>query len=244
YSAYQQAVERSLVNEEFTAGRTQGVALDYRGDRFHIIGGWTDGHPASGGFNMPAIMPDTDFSLTLRAEGLFSGQWSQFDDMASWKEDETGFMVGGAVHYQEGESGSIADELEVLQWTIDASAEFGGASLLAYIVGRHLSGPIDADQFGIVIQGGYFLTDDWEAFLRWELGDDDTAGDDLNVVTIGATRFFSGHQLKWTTDIGIAIDDVRTTWGDGSLGGGGGIAGWRTGDSGQVVLRSQFQLLF
>ena len=78
-------------------------------------------------------------------------------------------MLGAAVHYQDGEYGTADDELEVLQWTIDVSAEFGGANIFAYVVGRHLdSTTIGLDQNAFVVQGGYFLADDWEIFSRYE----------------------------------------------------------------------------
>jgi hypothetical protein len=247
-SSRQLAVERSLVNEEFTAGRTQGFAVDYRGDWLHWIAGYTDGHPATGGFNAPALDRDTEYSFTARVEALAAGEWSQFTDLTSWNGESYGCMVGGALHYQDGEYGTADDETEVLQWTVDMSVEFGGANLLAYVVGRHInSTALDVDQFGIVVQGGYFVTDDWEVFGRYEWGDDDLTGDDLSALTIGATRYFSQHQLKWTTDIGFGINEVTSTWGDGLLGTGGDIAGWRTdgpGEDAQFVLRSQLQLLF
>jgi hypothetical protein len=248
YSAYQQAVERSLVNEEFTAGRTQGVALDYRGDAFHVIAGYTDGHPATGGFNSPALSRDTEYALTARAEYLFSGAWSQFDDFASWRGEDTAIMVGGAIHYQDGEWGDNNEEIEVVQWTVDGSFEFGGWNLFSYFVGRHLdSRALNLDQYGLVVQGGFFLNDDWELFGRWEWSDDDFSSDDLSILTFGFNRYYKEHQLKWTTDVGFGTDRVTGTYGGGFLGGGGDIAGWRTdapGDDGQLVLRTQFQLLF
>jgi len=247
YSAYQQAVERTLVNEEFTAGRTQGVAIDYRNDMFHVVGGFTDGHPATGGFNMPALAADTEYSLTARAEALLNGTWDQFNDLPSFKGDSFGFLVGGALHYQEGEFGTAADELEVFQWTVDGSLEFGGANIFGYFVGRHLeSTTVDLDQFGAVLQGGVFVTEDWEVFGRYEWGDLDI-GEDLNLVTIGATKYFSGHQLKWTTDVGYGLDEVSSMWGGGFIGGGADPTGWRTDaadEDGQIVIRSQLQLLF
>ncbi len=248
YGDKQLAVERSLVNEEFTAGRVQGVALDYRNDQFHFIGGYTDGHPASGGFNRPALASDTEYALTARGEILFSGHWSQFDDLTSWKGEDFGFMLGGAVHYESGEYGTAADEAEVLEWTLDASLEFGGANVLGYFVGRHLkTSVLDLDQYGFVIQGGFFVNDDWELFARYEWGDDDVTSDDLGIITFGANRYFSGHQLKWTMDVGYAFDAVSATFGDGLLGEGGSITGWRTDaaeNDGQLVIRTQLQLLF
>ncbi|HRP62015.1 MAG TPA: porin [Phycisphaerales bacterium] len=245
---HQQAVSRSLVHQEFTAGRTQGVALDYRGERFHFTGGFTDGHPATGGFNAPALMRDTEFSLTARLQGLLAGNWNQFADFASWRGDEFGALLGGAVHYQKGEYGTIHNELEVLQWTVDLSLQFGGFNIFAYVVGRHLDAPgMSLDQFGAVVQGGLFITDDWEVFARYEWGDDDMTSPNLSVITVGANRFFARHRIKWSTDVGFGLKRVASTWGDGFIGSGGDLVGWRTdapSKKGQVVVRTQLQLLF
>lgn len=246
-SSFQQAVERTLVNEEFTAGRTQGVGVDYRGDAFHLTVGFTDGHPATGGFNMPALAYDTEYSFTARGELLLGGAWAQFDDLPSWRGEESALLLGGAAHYQVGEYGTIADELDVFQWTVDASAEFGGCNVLGALVGRHLSGAAEADQYGAIVQGGFFLSDHWELFGRYEWGDLDFDDAELSIVTIGATRYFAKHQLKWTTDVGFGLSEVSSMWGGGFVGGGADPTGWRTDapdEDGQVVIRSQVQLLF
>lgn len=246
----QLAVERSLLEAEFGAGRTQGVALWYRDDRLDFWAGYTDGHPATGGFNAPALAPDTDFSLTARASVLLAGtSWDQFNDLTSFKNDDFGFMLGGAIHYQDGEFGTAGAEVEVVQWTIDASVEFGGANVFTYVVGRHIdfNGGPQLDQFGVLVQGGVFLTDAWEVFARYEWGDDDLTSDDLSIITVGATNYLSGHRVKWTTDVGFALDSISNTWGDGFLGVGGEGTGYRTDvgrEEDQVVLRSQLQLLF
>ena len=49
----------------------------------------------------------------------------------------------------------------------------------------------------------------------------------------------------WLTE--RRADEVTTTWGDGFIGDGGDITGWRTdsaGSDGQVVIRSQLQFVF
>ncbi len=244
----QQAVERSLVHQEFGAGRTQGVAVDYRNDFFHFTGGFTDGHPATGGFNTPALAPSTDYSLTGRVELLLAGTWDQFAQFASPPGDPFGFLVGGALHYQRGEYGTTMTELEVLQWTLDGSLAFGGANIFAYVVGRHIDGPgVNLDQYGAVIQGGYFINEKWEIVARYEWGDDDMAGADLSIVTAGFNHYIAGQRLKLSGDVGFALNEVNASWGDGFIGSGGDIAGWRTdrpGDDGQIVVRGQLQLLF
>ena len=52
------------------------------------------------------------------------------------------------------------------------------------------------------------------------------------------TRYFAGHHAKWTTDIGIGLEEVAFA---------PAITGLRTdvvGEDSQVVIRSQIQLLF
>ena len=180
---------------------------------------------------------------------LLAGVWTQFKDLTSFPDEEFAAMLGAAVHYEDGEYGTSDDELEVLQWTIDLSCEYGGANLFAYIVGRHLdSETIGRDQYGLVVQGGYFLDDDWEVFSRYEWADDDgMTSEDLSLITLGVNRYYHKHMIKWSTDIGIGLNEVTTTWGDGFIGTGGDIAAWRTdsvGSDGQVVVRSQIQFVF
>jgi hypothetical protein len=105
-SMYQLAVERSMVEQEFGARRTQGVALAYGGDTVRATFAYTDGHPASGGYNSPWSTYDTEWSFTARGELLLSGSWDQFTDFTSAPGSEQGIMLGGAVHYQVAEFGT------------------------------------------------------------------------------------------------------------------------------------------
>ena len=95
--------------------------------------------------------------------------------------------------------------------------------------------------FGIVAQGGVYITPKLEAFARWEYGryerDVDIFGD-LQILTAGLNYYIDGHDLKWTNDIGVGINPVDANWLQD-------IAGYRWDlDKGQIVFRSQFQLLF
>jgi len=236
-SSKQLTVDRSLVNEEFNQDRLQGVEIAYQSDQFAFKGAFSDGFNSD---NTAALNEDTEFALTGRAEFLGSGNWKQFSDFTSWRDDEFGFLLGVAGHYEVDEYGTATANEETFTWTADASLEFGGANLFAAVVGRHRD-LADTDQYGVVVQGGYFLTDDLEAFGRYEHGDFDTTGvDDLSVITAGVNKYWNKHNLKWTTDIGYALDPVHDEW-DSS-----GVA-WlenADGNDGQFVVRSQVQLLF
>lgn len=248
-SALQQAVERSLVNEEFSAGRTQGVLLDYRTDRLHGSVAASNGLAEQCGETARALAYDSEFALTGRGEILLGGRWDQFADMPSSPGASRGVMLGAALHYERGEFGTAAGELDLFQWTVDASIELGGANVFAYVANRQLDGTVEADQFGTVVQAGIFLCEEWELFGRYEWGELDFGGDDLSILTAGATRYFANHRLKWTMDIGFGLNEVPVQW----IGGGfrgrftPGMTGWRIDDrghDGQVVVRTQLQLSF
>ena len=76
---------------------------------------------------------------------------------------------------------------------------------------------------------------------RYEWSDLDVPGvDDISIITVGVNRYFAGHNAKWTTDIGFAIDSLDS----GVV---APITGYRTdatGDDGQLVIRTQLQILF
>ncbi|MCH8212294.1 MAG: hypothetical protein IIB99_13105 [Planctomycetes bacterium] len=250
------AVERSLVNEEFNQGRSQGVELAYSSDQFKAAMMLNEGFDRD---NTSALTEDTEFAITARAEALLAGSWGQFKDFTSWADETTAVMIGAAVHYERDEFGTgdglfvdadgdglddtaNDDELETLAFTADLSLEFGSANAFAAVVYRDLdSDSVDAEQLGVVVQGGVFLTNEWEIFARYEWGDLDRAGvDDLSVITFGVNRFWDKHALKWSMDVGIGLNEIAEPW---SASG----AGWRTdgvGQDGQIVVRSQMQLLF
>lgn len=238
-SSKQTAVERSLINAEDNQDRSVGVEVAYQDDRFNLKAMYHNGFRAK---NASAFTEDTEFAFAARGEVLLAGSWKQFSDFASWAGEDFGLLVGGALNYQRDEFGTATGPEETaFSWTVDASAEFGGANFFGAIVGRHLD-VADADQIGFVVQGGVFvIPDEWELFGRYEWGDLDTVGiEDLSVLTVGVNRYWSKHALKWTTDVGIAFDEIHTEWESSG-------AGWRDdspGEEGQIVVRSQLQLLF
>ncbi len=244
-SQYQLLVERSNVNYFYTASRVDGVALDYLGDQFHVMAMLSDGMRTGGSV---WSTQDTDFALTARVEWLAMGNWDQFHDFTSPNGSERGVMVGGALHYQTSEDVGTpgAPDTDVLVLTGDVSVEYDGWNAFAALVYTSVDFPtptLDVDQTAIVVQGGYYLSDNWELFGRYEWSDFDLVTvpvtQDLSIFTIGATRYFSGHNAKWTTDIGIGFDEVSVAPAN--------ITGFRVddvGEDGQVVIRSQVQIMF
>jgi len=120
-------------------------------------------------------------------------------------------------------------------------------------------GQNSANSYGVVIQGGYFITDAVELFARWEWmstqDNNNVASDNVtfntpvnsfvnNIGTVGANWYLSKN-VKWTTDFGVSWNPV--TFQTGLFGQNIAGADYRTEGSaggGQIVFRRQLQLLF
>jgi hypothetical protein len=160
-------------------------------------------------------------------------------------------LIGVAFHYQADERGTgdgsgttfNDDEADVFAVTADVGLEFDGANVFASFVYRTIDFAVSdtMDQFGFTVQGGFFFNDDWEGFARYEYADPDSDTiEDLNVITLGVNRYWHKHNLKWTTDIGFGLDEISSAFASSGV-------GWQADapdQDGQIVLRSQFQLLF
>jgi hypothetical protein len=130
-SKYQLAVERSLVNEIFTAGRIQGVWVSIEMDDNNKLAiAITDGANSGEAGNSKDFHEDnSDFALTVRVDTRLAGQWSQMKDFAAWSGEETAVFVGGAIHWEIAETGDKQSVLpgepidELVTWTVDGSIE-------------------------------------------------------------------------------------------------------------------------
>lgn len=256
-SSRQLLVERSLINEMMSLGRSQGIELAFAGDwlRWNLAfsDGMSDNLVGLGllantqGANSPWNIETAEYAVTTRAEWLVAGEFRQFDEFTSRPGDPFGVLVGAAGHIQQREFGLAGNDNSVLGLTADVSVAFGGANLFAsasYIY-------VDNEQFGLfdifgaVVQGGVYVAPKTEVFARGEFGYIDSRNsiidpDNLWLATIGVNQYFDGHDLKFTADFGIGIDDVSQFWVTD-------ITGWRadgTNTAPQWVIRTQFQLLF
>lgn len=262
-SAYQLAVERSLLNESINLGRTQGIEFAFAGESLRWVGVFGDGGTDNlGGFNVvepggdpqnsSALTADVDYAATTRLEYKLAGTWGQFEDFTSPPDEPFGMLLGGAVHVQKSEHGAATFARQEDHWyavTADLSIEGGGWN--AFVSGTYhwVDTPgFDLDVYGIVGQVGHYITPSVEVFGRYEWGRFDVTLDttqftNLGVATIGMNYYFdtrNRHAAKLTIDFGYNTNEIDAAW-DSDL------AGWRTdGPSGdpQMVLRTQFQLLF
>jgi len=242
---YQLAVNRSLINTRLSAGRTQGVALAYRSEMFRGVLSFNDGAQDTGGWNSAWNQQTTQYAFTGRADLKVAGDWKQYDQLTSFRDSEFGLFFGAGAHYQAGDSSGGNPQLDLFQWSVDGTAYFSGFNLFGSFTGRHLTDAIDADIYGLVLQGGFFLTENLERFGRYEWGDDDDLGpDDLNVATVGANWYVKKQSVKVTADFGYAFDGISPFWVQEDS---GMFTGWRAdspGSDGQWVIRTQLQLFF
>ncbi len=251
-SGRQQTVERSYFNHVFNANRSQGVQLRYGADRWAAMAMVHDG---TGAKNSAFASDRTDFAVAARGEVLLAGEWGQFKDFASWPDEEFGLLLGAAVDYEVGETGFATDTADLLKYTVDLGAEFGGWNLFAAFVGQHVQDNgsasfAEVDQIGLLVQGGVFIVPDkLDVFARYEYLNLDgvlynaaisvmtpVVDDEINLVTLGANYYFKKHTIKLTTDLIWVLDPLPDSdTGAGLL---------RSSEDDQLVFRTQLQLMF
>lgn len=244
------AADRSVYHSAFSTLRTQGVELSWQGETFRIAGMVNDGSRALN--TAYTSTGEADFGLTGRAEWMWAGNnWKRFDDFTSWKGEE-GYagMAGVAVHYQSGgETGGPTPDMDMVQVTGDTQIEGNGWNIHASAAYRNLEavGSPDLDAWGVLIQGGFFVSDQWELFARYDgvFADNGGAGDDgFNTVTIGTNYFVSprSHAAKFVFDATYFIDDV--TGSSAMISPSGSLGLLADGEGDQLSLRAHFQVLF
>jgi len=270
-AAHQLAVDRSLVNELFSAGRVQGVWANWHAnDMIHVALAITDGARSgerkTGDDSKDFYADDSDFAITSRVDIRLAGNWEQADDFTAWSGEPMAAFIGGAVHYEVRETGdsltsasvsSSGHQTDTFTWTVDGSVECSGANLYVAVVGasydHETSGVREPDPLGIVVQGGYqIIPDKLELFGRWEYIDLDSGisgvDDQVNILTFGGNWYLNRHQSKVTVDVVYALDSLwllGEDYVDSSTLAGVGLLQDRDDDEdGQVALRSQFTLTF
>ncbi len=244
-----QTVERSQINSKFGAGAAQGVLVTYDVDRFRLGASMFNGLQTN---SQPWSDEDTEWAFAARAEYLALGSRESIEDDVAFKDLPEALLFGAAVAWQMDEFGTGSNlpdpdfnnaETENLSLTADATLKMHGFSIAGAFFYRLLDTDalgLSLDQYGVVVRSGIFLTDSIELYGMYEWGDLDTSADNLNIATIGISKYWSRHALKWQSDVGYAFESVDSSWAVNS-------AGWRpdsADEDGQIVIRSQLQILF
>jgi len=82
-----------------------------------------------------------------------------------------------------------------------------------------------------------YTMDKWEPFVQYERGSLDGSTEDLSVATFGVNYYFNKN-VKWTTDLGYALNSIDAGWRLGDT-------GWNTTtEDGEYLLRTQLQIQF
>jgi hypothetical protein len=260
-SKYTQAVDRSLTSAFFGAGRSQGIRYENSNNHnLHYTLMLTDGaNQINTSFadtqNLAFMVGDSDIALTGRIEMLVDGNWDVFDDMTGSVGQDRALLVGFAAHHQ---SADKAQDGDLTSITVDVSVEGDGWNVFGALMVQTVdtSTLTESDDIGLVVQGGYYFSDDTEGFVRYDLLAIDgnrtptaTGGnDELSTITVGVNRYIRGHALKLTIDVNLALDEGISHM-DNGIGGNliysaRGLGYLGDDDESELYVRTRLQLLF
>ena len=252
-SSRQLTVERSMLNNAFTYGWTQGVEFGWKNDDIKFVAQYTDGPNQA---NTAALGASTN-AFVFRSEfRVGEAGWKDFDYLTSSMGANKGFLIGVAYENYDTEGEAFeygnANGTKSSGWTVDVSWRGDGWNLFGYIVdttGKDNAG-VKQNSSGWLVQGGLLLNDNTELFAQLQNGEVSGEAMDMDTFRVGFNYWPNqgNNNIKWTTDIGWASKTL--------INGGDGIAsadwvsegnGWRAdnaGEDNQMLLRTQLQLLF
>jgi len=235
-SKRQLAVERSIVSSALGQGRGIGLRLFATTDSFRFYISIVDRGGDLGGLER--------WATAVRIEKLIAGRWSMVRHSSADAQGRTAILIGGGSSYQFEQRQDGKPQRTRFRWTGDVTLKRGRLVAFVAAMGEHASrstfGP-SFDRYGFVAQAGWRTSDEWEFFGRAEGGHADESAADLFVLTTGVNYYVRGNRgAKWSTDVGFAFTEVGGFW---STTGAGYLTDQKRQD-GQLVVRTQFQLVF
>jgi hypothetical protein len=260
-SSAQLAVERSMVNNAFTYGWTQGIEFGWKDEDVQLTVQYTDGPNQ---FNSPALGVTTN-AWNVRGEFRFGDAgWKEFASLSSKEGRKNGFLLGIAYENYSSDNTTLfeygnADATKSYGWTVDATLIGDGWTLFAYMVettGKTRGTALEQDSSGWLVQGGMMISANAELFAQYQQGEINDAtfaqgSNDMSVFRVGMNYWpvAGSNNLKWTTDIAWAPDSLANGVAVTGIGFADwvGRSGWRPdsqNNDGQMLLRTQLQLLF
>ena len=257
---YQQAVERSLISTIFQEDYSQGVMLGWEGEFLRAAGAFSNGFASR---NTEFNAKPADYAFTGRLEWMFAGAWSDFKQFTSPQGSNFAGKVGIAGHYQETRDDPTlpaATRQRDVRYTADVAVKGDGWNVYGAFHGAHTEAEDQAgnrNDFGFLAQGGLYITDKIEPFVRYEFlypDRDRGAGNsnNLHALTGGVNYYFHGQAARFSFDTVWLISDTRNNaftnagvrgFGNPIVNGSGLGLQPGTGKN-QLAFRFQFQILF
>ena len=297
---YQMSASRSVVDFHYALGYTQGVELEHMNDEVRARASLNSGandvlmgdinyntggsgfviYPSGtyGGQGSPFWNQNVEISFTGRFDWKPAGGWEQFRSFTSPTSETFGFLAGLGFHYQEStgyqaNEGTPGLDSPASQWfaaTVDAQANFGGASVYGAVFYNYLTGnaaaapnfgdvnvndpPVDIGGLSIFaaqLMGSVYVMPKVEMFGRYEFA----YMDGLNATTVnGLNPALSNPDPMNLLTIGCNwyLDGQDLKW---TTDLGWSItdlhpwyadvnAGWRPSRANEIVFRTQLQLIF
>jgi len=256
-SGMQLAVDRSLLNSIITGASltyTEGVALNWNPDtRMDAVVAYTNGANSQNTNFQDFPVGKANFGLVGRFEFAFMGtvnspNYNQFTSMGD--KDES-LIMGAAVDWTQAGDTNLVDHTIDIQW----NAADGKWALYGAFVGQWINNgggsgitgvtavtDNDSYNYGLLVQAGYMLDQNWELFGRYDYMKLDDAiavgtaagtADTFNEATFGVNYYFHGHNAKWTADVSWVDNAPQGTTQIGVV----------SSDDNQFIFRTQLQLM-
>lgn len=242
-SGRQLAIDRSLSSELFGPGYTQGVALgrvlsDYAWEVSINDGGrmFLSRETDNTAFN---DQDESDLGFSGRFDWKIKGDWDQFSDFTSWRGSNEAAKLGAGFQYQfkgQYNPGNIniplfpgpVDSGQFVTWSLDYQYEDDGWNFFAAYTGMWVDfefvdggvlSTLGSLHNSVVLQGGWFITEDTEWFARletfWIDKDYRNAfglpnGFIHRIATVGVTQYLlpESHAAKLQADVSFAFDSL------------------------------------
>ena len=246
--------EYSVFEYAFGLGQQVGISAKWEKDAFRAMGGYYNAAYTPlglGGAYQWNNDNNQSVALTGRAEFKMAGSWDQFSKESSFKGEEFG-LVGGAGIFWQNARGQNQDPpygFSPVGITVDANAKFGGFNAIAQVLWQNSYAFQDpnASTWGFNLQGGAFLTEDFELFAAWNynnIGNFVESGIASNFLQLGGNWYFAKNNMKMSVLATVPLNAAAGTQGANSVAGGsfGLVNEGNVGNNFGLVV--QLQLMF
>ena len=244
------AIDFSLLTYYFYPGYSTGLQLSWESDSLRATVALTNGLGTPeqalgrGSYDTSWVGDPTRYSFAGRLDLKFGGVWADFDDFNSPPGTEPALLIGAGGFYQLYNDRFLpadASGFAVGGVTADVTWKLGGASLIAAFVWESdQSGPQANNPWGVMVQGGWFLSDQIELFTQYDrVATAASEGSPLSVLTVGL-NWFPASTAKVSVDLAWSLDAGGTFFSGAST------VGFRPAlDVGsQYAIRTQLQVTF